>query len=160
MNFPDNMSRYREPGRHHPAQGVHVYSSTPTIVFVTACTRNRMPWLAAKEVQNLLVQAWTGAEAWLVGDYLLMPDHVHFFAAPRNITVPFEKWQTYWKSRFTRSHVHGEWRWQPHAFHHRLRDGESYEAKWRYVRENPVRAGLVKEPDEWPFQGRLNALWW
>ena len=29
-------------------------------------------------------------------------------------------------------------------FDHVLRNGESYGEKWKYVRENPVRAGLVQ----------------
>jgi hypothetical protein len=41
-----------------------------------------------------------------------------------------------------------------------LRRHESYDSKWEYVINNPVRAGLVKEPDDWPFQGALNVLRW
>ena len=33
--------------------------------------------------------------------------------------------------------------WQPGFFDHLLRNDESYAQKWEYVRENPVRAGLV-----------------
>jgi putative transposase len=36
-----------------------------------------------------------------------------------------------------------------------LRNDESYSQKWEYVRENPVRAGLVVRADEWPYQGEL-----
>jgi hypothetical protein len=49
---------------------------------------------------------------------------------------------------------------QAHGFHHRLRRGENYSDKWEYVRMNPVRAGLVADPDEWPYQGVLNELRW
>ena len=46
-------------------------------------------------------------------------------------------------------------------FHHRLRRDESYSEKWDYVRMNPVRAGLIADPDRWPYQGILNELpWW
>jgi putative transposase len=40
-------------------------------------------------------------------------------------------------------------------FDHILRGEESYAEKWSYVRENPVRAGLVKEWGEWPFVGEI-----
>ncbi len=33
--------------------------------------------------------------------------------------------------------------------------GESYSQKWDYVRENPVRAGLVKRAEDWPYAGAL-----
>ncbi len=41
-----------------------------------------------------------------------------------------------------------------------MRSDESYEEKWLYVRNNPVRAGLVNHADEWPYQGELNVLSW
>lgn len=41
-----------------------------------------------------------------------------------------------------------------------LRNGESYSNKWQYVRNNPVRKGLVADADGWPFQGEMNVLHW
>jgi len=41
------------------------------------------------------------------------------------------------------------------TFDHILRSGESYSQKWDYVRENPVRAGLVTDWREWPFLGEV-----
>jgi len=35
---------------------------------------------------------------------------------------------------------------------------ESYSEKWNYVRENPVRAGLVNTADEWKFMGEIFRL--
>jgi REP-associated tyrosine transposase len=45
--------------------------------------------------------------------------------------------------------------WQPEFFDHVLRNDESCSQKWEYVRENPVRAGLVPRADDWPYQGEL-----
>jgi hypothetical protein len=45
--------------------------------------------------------------------------------------------------------------WQPGFFDHLLRTADSYSAKWQYVWENPVRAGLVAQPEEWPYQGEI-----
>jgi hypothetical protein len=41
--------------------------------------------------------------------------------------------------------------WQDESFDHVLRHAESLEAKIRYVRENPVRKGLVTRPEEYPW---------
>jgi hypothetical protein len=41
------------------------------------------------------------------------------------------------------------------AFSIILRSDESYAEKWNYVRENPVRAGLVRNASEWPYQGEI-----
>src|SRR6478672_8443810 len=40
--------------------------------------------------------------------------------------------------------------WQREYFDHVLRSDESYAEKWDYVRENPVRAGLVRSSNDWP----------
>ena len=45
--------------------------------------------------------------------------------------------------------------WQKGFFDHIIRSGESYSEKWSYVRENPVREGLVKDWSEWPFVGEI-----
>jgi len=36
--------------------------------------------------------------------------------------------------------------------------GMHYDEKWEYVRQNPVRAGLVAESDDWPHRGEMHAL--
>jgi REP element-mobilizing transposase RayT len=48
--------------------------------------------------------------------------------------------------------------WQKTFFDHLLRSSDSYSEKWSYVRENPVRAGLVKKAEEWPFLGEVFSL--
>lgn len=48
--------------------------------------------------------------------------------------------------------------WQEGFFDHVLRNSESYSQKWEYVRMNPVRAGLCKKPEDWPYQGEIVGL--
>jgi len=45
--------------------------------------------------------------------------------------------------------------WQPGFFDHVMRNSESYASKWQYVRENPVRAGLVERSEDWLYQGEI-----
>jgi len=45
--------------------------------------------------------------------------------------------------------------WQPGFFDHLLRNDESYAQKWEYVRQNPVRAGLVDSAAAWRYQGKI-----
>jgi REP element-mobilizing transposase RayT len=47
------------------------------------------------------------------------------------------------------------WRWQDGYHDHKLRTPESESRKWEYVCLNPVRHGLVKRPEEWPFGGEI-----
>jgi putative transposase len=99
------------------------------------------------------------ATAWLVGDYLLMPDHLHLFCAPRDLKFTIERWIGYWKDCFSKTHIVPE-KFQAGGFHHRLRSGESYTEKWQNVRENPVRAGLVPRSEDWPYSGRVHEIRW
>jgi len=147
-------------GRKHPARGVLISTNQPTIVFLTVCTEKRQPWLAQKVVQETLDQVWREADSWLVGYYLLMPDHLHLFCAPRDLSFSLKQWLSYWKSQFTRKHLDKAWRFQRDGWDTRLRRSESYTEKWNYVRENPVRQGLVNRADDWPFWGMLNVLLW
>ena len=45
--------------------------------------------------------------------------------------------------------------WQRGFFDHLLRTAESYGEKWNYVRENPVRAGLVERAEDWQYAGEI-----
>ena len=92
--------------------------------------------------------------------YCLMPDHLHLFCAPRDLSFTIEAWMAYWKREFSLKHKRAEWKFQSRGWHHRLRDGESYSQKWLYVQENPFRKGLVKHVEDWPFKGKVFDLVW
>jgi putative transposase len=133
------------------------------IVFVTVCTDHRKPILARDDIHRLLLESWRAADAWLVGRYVVMPDHIHLFCAPNTVEpVPLEKWVRFWKS-----HASRHWPrpveqpvWQKSFWDTQLRRGEGYASKWEYVRHNPVRHGLVSRPEDWLYQGELNVLEW
>jgi REP-associated tyrosine transposase len=149
-----------DPGRRTPAKGVHVSPGGPNWVFLTVCATKRERWLADAAVQRVLHGIWEHkATAWLVSDYLLMPDHIHLFCAPQDFKFTIERWMGFWKDRFSKEYRIGG-TFQEGGFHHRLRNGESYSQKWRYVRENPVRQGLVDAPEEWPYFGRVHEIRW
>jgi putative transposase len=89
-----------------------------------------------------------------------MPDHIHFFVrlAPEAQLGVFVKMMKQSLTRTVRPLADGRFVWQPGFFDHLLRHGESYAEKWQYVWQNPVRAGLVSNPEEWPFQGEVVRL--
>ena len=152
------MPEPRAPGRRTPAKGVPLFPGPPPWVFLTVCTENRAPWLAVSSVHTTLREIWKNqATAWLVSDYVLMPDHLHLFCAPRDPKFTIERWIAFWKDCLTKTHV-APGVFQSGGFHHRLRDNESYAEKWHYAQENPVRHGLVARPEDWPFSGRVHHL--
>jgi putative transposase len=137
--------------------------NTPTIIFLAVCTKNRKKILASRQSHELLKSAWQTQPTWLVGRYVIMPDHVHLFCAPGKLDpLPLKDWIEFWKSHvarnwFDRSHSPI---WQRHFWDTQLRGQENYEEKWEYVLRNPVRAGLISRVEDWSYQGELNVLAW
>ena len=131
--------------------------------YVTVCTDHRRPVLARPDIVALLLDTWKKANHWLVGRYAIMPDHLHLFCAPANQPItPLKQWVRFWRAETTRHWPRPAEKpvWQRDFFDRQLRGGESYHQKWLYLWENPIQAGLVKRPDDWPFQGELNVLPW
>ena len=93
--------------------------------------------------------------------WVLMPDHVHLFCSPATVPPePLERWISYWKAEAARHWPRGAEHplWQRDFWDTQLRHADSYNAKWSYVRLNPVRKGLVDCEAAWPFQGEENVL--
>ena len=89
---------------------------------------------------------------WRVLAAVLMPDHLHAFAAPtRDRSAKLGNFSGALK-RWMRDELNASWDFQPGCFDRLLRSDESLHEKWLYVRENPVRAGLVKYWTDWPYQ--------
>jgi hypothetical protein len=85
-----------------------------------------------------------------------MPDHLHFFVRG-NEDFNLARWVNGLKRTISVPLGATKKRplWQPGFFDHILRNDESYSEKWEYVRENPVRAGLVMRADQWPTKANL-----
>ena len=132
------------------------------IIYVTACTAKRRRILASARTHKAIIGAWLEASKWLVGRYVVMLDHVHFFCAPDGVDIPsLQRWMQYWKTTVTKSiGAKKDELWQRDHWDRQLQSSESYASKWEYVRRNPVRHALCKDPDDWPYQGELNILQW
>ena len=90
-----------------------------------------------------------------------MPDHVHFFCTPSvEGRHSIERWCAFWKDLLAKRLTLGPGRWQRDVFHHRIRNVEQYLEKLDYVRQNPVRAGLVQNADDWQWQGEVERITW
>jgi REP element-mobilizing transposase RayT len=74
-----------------------------------------------------------------------MPDHLHavvVFPGDRAISDVVGDWKAF----LSRVHLV---RWQRDYFDHRLRHRKETDECWHYIRQNPVRAGLCANPEEW-----------
>jgi len=148
------MSSFDSAGRKTPAAGAHIFLDKPNIFFLTVCAKDRVEWLATDHSLQLLQQIWREtATAWRVGYFLLMPDHIHLFCVPYDLRFTIDDWIKFWKSEFGRHYMNRPGDLQRRAFHRRMRGRIDYEDQLQYVRENPMRKGLVPDLDTWRFQG-------
>jgi putative transposase len=134
-----------------------IFANNP-VFFVTFCTHRRRKILATDSVNATFIEF--GMRAYeqnniAVGRYVVMPDHLHFFVCGPD-DFQLGRWvgmlkQSLGKAiRAARAPV-----WQRGFFDHVLRSDESYGQKWNYIRENPVRAGLVRNAEDWTYSGEL-----
>lgn len=135
------------------------------IVFLTVVTQNRRPLLATQAAFEILTDLWRRSpelDGWAVGDYMLMPDHVHLFARAGHSAKSLAQWMQTWKSvssRLLAKATRAEPQiWQCDYFDRFLRSADNYSEKWHYVAMNPVRKNLCATPDAWPWKGRMTDL--
>jgi REP element-mobilizing transposase RayT len=92
-------------------------------------------------------------QQYLLDDWVVMPNHVHLILWPMpNFTL-----SALLKSRkqFTATQANrilgltGETFWQVESFDHWIRDDEEKARIRRYIRNNPVKAGLCATPEQW-----------
>lgn len=149
---------HRKPLPHHPP--VQRWNE-PVVLFVTLCVSEDSFTLTSPAIQAALVQSWHEATHWRVGTYIIMPDHVHLFCIP---AVPdpasVVMWNKFWKGRLRRILGLNRSVWQQECWDTQMRSREHYTEKLSYVRNNPVRRGLVRNAEDWPYQGELYPIAW
>jgi len=127
------------------------------VYFLTICVSVRQNLLANDAAWNVIQKILRRLSRWKTLCIVVMPDHIHLLTAPleRELSIAsFLKWFKRWFNE--NYHCDIPWRWQPGGFDRLLRSSESLHEKWNYIRENPVRAGLVHHWKEWPYSKGFN----
>ncbi len=86
--------------------------------------------------------------AWVV-----MPDHVHWLMQLRNDNLSrcMQRFKSRSARAFNQLHdCYGSSVWQRGYYDHCIRSQDALETHARYLIENPVRAGLVATPEDYP----------
>ena len=89
-----------------------------------------------------------------VHEFVFMPNHVHLLITPAP-DVSLEKATQFIKGGFSfRAGKEVGFRgaiWNPGFNEHRICNAADYAGHVRYMHMNPVDAGLVSKPEEWPY---------
>lgn len=90
---------------------------------------------------------------WQVFESVIMPTHLHLFCeiggGMKAVLEDFKRWTGHQAAQFLGRE--GERFWQREWFDHWSRSDEEDERIVAYIRNNPVKAGLVKSADQWPY---------
>ncbi|MEZ0327499.1 MAG: transposase [Fimbriimonas sp.] len=129
-------------------------------VAITACEKFRRPNLANPAMFEIVTSALEEAAErgrCSVPIYTLMPDHAHLLVLgideeSRALeTINFFKWKSGVQIYSRKLPV----KWEKDFYDRIVREAEGWRNQGRYIALNPVRAGLVENPEEWPFTGSI-----
>lgn len=131
-------------------------------LFVTFVTYKR--WVLPESIRHIVLKHCLHDHVIkiLVHGVVVMPDHVHMIFTPLNDdnNHPFGLAEILSGIKGASAHSINKALdrrgrvWQDESFDHILRSDESTDNKVRYICENPVRNGLVKEADNYPWLWR------
>jgi putative transposase len=140
--------------------------------FVTFCCYQRRPLLGTAYARNLTVRILAevrGRFEFVIAGYVIMPDHVHMLIGESRPISPAKIVQVF-KQRVSRQ-VREEQRaglpqtaatapepadllrrfWQRRYYDFNVYSRAKLLEKLQYMHENPVNAGLVEHPGDWPW---------
>jgi REP element-mobilizing transposase RayT len=122
------------------------------------------PKLASPDIAGMVVDAIEYRQQrgdWRLFEYVVMPTHVHLFGelgsgGLKETLEDFKCWTGHKASAILKTNA--ERFWQREWFDHWSRSDEEDERICRYIRENPVKAGLVIDPAAWLFGSTRSRL--
>lgn len=141
------------------------------IYFITTNTLGGIPWFLEDELCKIVIEhIWLNANVkqFLVFSFVVMPDHMHLLTQTRDIDVSecLRSLKTNSSREINRYLCNADskrgtagletrgaigFRWHPRFHDHIIRDARDFFAHIEYIRNNAVRAGLVKRAEEYPY---------
>ncbi|MGH9511890.1 MAG: REP-associated tyrosine transposase [Terriglobales bacterium] len=150
-------------------KGLHRYYGTPDLHFITWSCYRRQPLLGTPARRDLLLKILEAARRkyrFVVHGYVVMPEHVHLLTTEPEMADPSVVMKVV-KQRFTmllnkkrraRSVRQRElWAsgpdpiWQKRFYDFSVWSEHKRVEKLRYMHRNPVKRGLVEQPDQWKW---------
>ena len=146
-----------------PAQRFHKPIRLPKQHYVgrrtyilTLCTRDRIPYFRSDRIAKWVLatlQQIAAQHPFSLRAYCLMPDHLHVLLQGDSTSSDLLSFVKTFKHKTTfhfRAKT-GKTLWQISFFDHILRTAEELSKTAEYILSNPVRAGLVKRPQDYPY---------
>jgi putative transposase len=140
-----------KPAREHATRNNQTY-------FVTAATWERRPLFKNALWADLFLETLKSyrGRAYLLHEYVLMPDHFHVLITP---VVTLERAAQFIKGGFSfraKRELESSMEVWPRGFSdHRIRDAEDYYRHVDYILRNPVGRKLAEAAEQYPYCSRF-----
>jgi REP element-mobilizing transposase RayT len=114
-------------------------------------------WLRRSDVAALVAGALRHFEGgrYELYAWVIMPNHVHAVVRPMGsnaLDAILHSWKSYTAREANRLlNRLGNPFWQSESYDHWIRDDADFNHCCRYTEDNPVKAGLSKRPEDWPW---------
>ncbi len=138
------------------------YSNTGCVYFLTSTVAHRRAIFENKRHAEFMLSAirWLHNEhRFAVDAAVVMPDHIHIVGQliEGSLAKVMHSVKSYTAKRLVAAGVEPPV-WQAGYYDHGLRKDENYNMSVKYVIENPVRAGIVQQLENYPYL--ILPDWW
>jgi putative transposase len=134
--------------------GLTRFQQSHHLHFVTFSCYRRQPFLdtprAKRVFEHSLDQTRRSYQFYVIG-YVVMPEHVHLLLSEPDRATLATALQALKQSAFQKLIGHHGKFWQTRYYDFNVWSPEKRVEKLQYIHRNPVRRGLVENPEDWPW---------
>jgi putative transposase len=143
--MPDGLKRLHHSGQSH---------------FLTFSCYHRLPFLAEMNMEEAFLMALEHTRRRIemrVYGYVVMPEHVHLLVSEPADSMLAKAMQSLKtrvsiQARKEQKRSRGDLPfWQARYYDHNVRNEAGFITQLRYIHRNPVKRGLCKTPEDWPW---------
>jgi putative transposase len=140
------------------------FSQPGNIYFVTIrCYKSRKIFIADKPVKNVFESIEWLIEHSYIDLYfcVIMPDHMHMIfslVGTKSLSEVMKSLKQFTSRKIKNDGVNSDPIWQEQYYDHAIRRDENLLEIIKYCWYNPVRAGLVTNPNDYPYWKSMYAL--
>ncbi|MGD9368203.1 MAG: transposase [Desulfobacteraceae bacterium] len=136
-----------------------IYENPSQIFSITICTWRRAALFKYSKYANSLIETLNNGlfiEKAKRFAYCLMPDHLHLLVSPRqgSLIDLISRWKSFSANRLRQKGLASRC-WQRGFYDHALRREEEVKSTAEYIVNNPIRAGLVRHWQDYPYSWHM-----
>ncbi len=141
VEMPSRLTRYQ--------QSRHVH-------YVTFTCYHRRPKLLSRKAKEVFEQTLERVRRWYdfyISAYVVMPEHVHLLVSEPErgeLSVALQMLKQIVSRKLKRSGTLEPF-WQQRYYDFNVWSKRKFQEKRWYIHRNPVRRGLVQNPEDWPW---------